>query len=159
RLGLNIPAAAYRLGVGVRNLAFDRGWKATHRAGVPLVSVGNLALAGTGKTPMVAWVARWFRARGRRVAIRSRGFRGSGGLNDEGLVLTDNLPGVPLYQGPDRVGLARRAVEESASQVLVLDDGFQHRRLARDLDVVLLDALDPFGGGRLFPRGLLRESI
>jgi tetraacyldisaccharide 4'-kinase len=159
RLALNVPAACYRLGVAARGLAFDRGWKAVHRAGVPVVSVGNLTLGGTGKTPMVEWVARWFRARGARVAILSRGYGGSGGLNDEGLVLTENLPDVPLYQDPDRVDLARRAVEESQSQVLVLDDGFQHRRLARDFDIVLLDALDPFGGGRLFPRGLLREPI
>jgi tetraacyldisaccharide 4'-kinase len=159
RLALNVPAAAYRLGVSARNAAFDRGWKETHRAGVPVVSIGNLTMGGTGKTPMVEGVARWFRERGLRVAILSRGYGGSGGLNDEGLVLDQNLPDVPHYQAPDRVALARAAVEESESEVLVLDDGFQHRRLARDLDIVLLDALDPFGGGRLFPRGLLREPI
>ena len=78
-------------------------------------------------------------------------------MNDEGRVLEENLPDVPHLQGPDRVALAQVAVEELEAEVLVLDDGFQHRRLARDLDIVLLDALDPFGLGRLFPRGLLRE--
>src|SRR5207245_557519 len=70
----------------------------------------------------------------------------------------ENLPDVPHLQGPDRVALARAAVEELESEVLVLDDGFQHRRLARDLDVVLIDATNPWGHGHLFPRGLLRES-
>ena len=80
-------------------------------------------------------------------------------MNDEGRVLEENLPDVPHLQAPDRVDLARSAVEELESEFLVLDDGFQHRRLARDLDLVLLDALDPFGLGRIFPRGLLREPV
>ncbi len=159
RIGLGGVAGLYRLGVGARNLAFDRGWKASHRADVPVVSVGNLTLGGTGKTPMVEWVSRWYRARGVRVAILSRGYGHSSGMNDEGRVLEENLPDVPHLQAPDRVDLARRAVEELESELLVLDDGFQHRRLARDLDLVLLDALDPFGLGRMFPRGLLREPI
>ena len=159
RLGLGGIAGVYRLGVAARNLAFDRGWKASHRAEVPVVSVGNLTLGGTGKTPMVEWIGRWYRTRGVRVAILSRGYGGSAGLNDEGRVLEENLPDVPHLQSPDRVALARCAVEELESEILVLDDGFQHRRLARDLDVVLLDALDPFGLGRIFPRGLLREPV
>ncbi len=159
RIGLGGIAGLYRIGVGARNLAFDRGWKASHRAEVPVVSVGNLTLGGTGKTPMVEWVARWYRARGVRVAILSRGYGDSSGMNDEGRVLEENLPDVPHLQAPDRVDLASRAVEELESELLVLDDGFQHRRLARDLDIVLLDALDPFGLGRIFPRGLLREPI
>src|SRR5207302_183443 len=77
--------------------------------------------------------------------------------NDEALVLEENLPDVPHLQGADRAALAATAVEELESEVLVLDDGFQHRRLARDLDVVLVDATDPWGGGHLLPRGLLRE--
>jgi tetraacyldisaccharide 4'-kinase len=159
RLGLGGVAGLYRLGVSSRNLAFDRGWKDSHQANVPVVSVGNLTLGGTGKTPMVEWIARWYRARGRRVAILSRGYGDAKGMNDEGRVLEENLPDVPHLQGADRVALARVAVEELESEVLVLDDGFQHRRLARDLDIVLLDALEPFGLGRIFPRGLLREPV
>jgi tetraacyldisaccharide 4'-kinase len=121
--------------------------------------VGNLTLGGTGKTPMVEWVSRWYRARGVRVAILSRGYGQQGGRNDEARVLDENLPDVPHLQGADRVDLAHRAVEELESELLVLDDGFQHRRLARDLDIVLLDALMPFGLGRIFPRGLLREPV
>lgn len=159
RLGLEAAAWPYRAAVAVRNAAFAGGWKATHRAAVPVVAIGNITAGGTGKTPMVEHVCRWFRHEGVRVAILSRGYGTTGGLNDEGLVLDANLPDVPHLQHPDRVELARIAVEELESQLLVLDDGFQHRRLARDLDVVLLDALDPFGLGHLLPRGLLREPV
>lgn len=158
RSALRMASVGYGLGVGLRNAGYDRG-RGVDRAEVPVVAVGNITAGGTGKTPMVEHVCRRFRERGLRVAILSRGYGATGGLNDEGLVLDANLPDVPHFQDPDRVALARIAVEESESQVLVLDDGFQHRRLARDLDVVLLDALDPFGLGHLLPRGLLREPV
>ena len=159
RSALALAAVGYGIGVTVRNRGFDHQWWTSHRAAVPVVAVGNLTLGGTGKTPMVEYVARWYRARGVRVAILSRGYGQSTGLNDEGRVLEENLPDVPHLQDRDRAGLARIAVEELESELLVLDDGFQHRRLRRDLDLVLLDALDPFGHGRLFPRGLLREPV
>jgi tetraacyldisaccharide 4'-kinase len=149
----------YGAGVAVRNAAFDRGWKQAHHAAVPVVSVGNITLGGTGKTPLVEWVARWYRQRGVRVAILSRGYGNTAGLNDEGRVLEENLPDVPHLQDPDRVALASVATHELDCELIILDDGFQHRRLARDVDVVLLDALEPFGLGHLFPRGLLREPI
>jgi tetraacyldisaccharide 4'-kinase len=159
RFGLGLAALGYRAAVAARNAAFDRGMKASRRASVPVVSVGNVTLGGTGKTPMVEWLARWYRERGVRVCIISRGYGQDGAINDEGLVLEENLPDVPHLQDPDRVKLADVAVEELETELIILDDGFQHRRLARDLDVVLLDALDPFGLGRLFPRGLLREPV
>src|SRR5205823_12595962 len=127
-------------------------------AAVPVVSVGNLTAGGTGKTPCVEYVARVYRQWEVRVAVLSRGYGSHGGLNDEALVLEENLPDVPHLQGADRAALAAAAVEELESEVLVLDDGFQHRRLARDLDLVLLDATNPWGHGYLLPRGLLRES-
>jgi tetraacyldisaccharide 4'-kinase len=141
-----------------RNRLYDRGWKRSFTAAVPVVSVGNLTLGGTGKTPCVEYVARFFRNQDRRIAILSRGYGGEAGRNDEALVLEENLPGVPHLQGADRIALARTAAEELESEVLILDDGFQHRRLARDLDIVLVDATDPWGQGFLFPRGVLRES-
>jgi tetraacyldisaccharide 4'-kinase len=161
RLGLGAASRGYAIGVALRNRGYDRGVKEIVRVDAPVVSVGNITLGGTGKTPMVEWVARWFRERDVRVAILSRGYRqgNSSGVNDEAMVLEENLPDVPHLQHADRAAIAVTAVEELESQVLVLDDGFQHRRLARDLDIVLLDALDPFGLGRLFPRGLLREPI
>jgi tetraacyldisaccharide 4'-kinase len=162
RVGLAGASVGYGTAVALRNQAFDRGWKSIHHTAVPVVSIGNLTVGGTGKTPMVEWIARWYRERDVRVAILSRGYGQAGeggGVNDEALVLEENLPDVPHLQDPDRATLADLAVEELESQLLVLDDGFQHRRLARDLDVVLLDALDPFGLGWLLPRGLLREPV
>jgi tetraacyldisaccharide 4'-kinase len=108
----------------------------------------------------VEYVARFYRERDRRVAVLSRGYGTTTGANDEALVLEANLPDVPHLQGADRARLARVAAEELESEVLVLDDGFQHRRLARDLDLVLLDATDELAGqGYLLPRGLLREPL
>jgi len=127
---------------------------------VPVVSVGNLTLGGTGKTPMVEWMVRWFRRHGMRVTVVSRGYGAEGGsANDEALELQQKLPGVPHVQNPDRVEAARMAIAKFGCQVVVLDDAFQHRRIARDLDVVLLDALEPFGFGHVFPRGTLREPV
>ena len=159
RAGLRVASIGYGAAVAVRNAGFDRGWKESRHAPVPVISVGNLTLGGTGKTPMVEWLARWYRRRGRRVAILSRGYGQEEGLNDEGQVLEENLPDVPHLQGPDRVSLAAVAAHELETELILLDDGFQHRRLARDLDLVLIDALDPFGLGHIFPRGLLREPI
>lgn len=195
RGGLAAAAVCYRAGVWARNASFDRGWKRTFAAGVPVVSVGNVTAGGTGKTPVVAFLAQWFIDRGLRPVILSRGYRAfeqespsavpieattksawseAAGIvahrstsetarddrtNDEKLVLDRLCPGVPHVQNPDRVAGARRAVDEFAAQVLILDDGFQHRRLRRDLDIVLIDAVEPFGYGRLLPRGLLREPL
>ncbi len=158
RAGLLTASFLYGWTIWCRNRLYDRGWKRSFQAGVPVVSVGNLTLGGTGKTPCVEYVARFLRTQDRRVAILSRGYGGEAGRNDEALVLQANLPDVPHLQGADRVSLARTAVEELESEVLVLDDGFQHRRLARDLNIVLVDATDPWGQGYLFPRGFLRES-
>jgi tetraacyldisaccharide 4'-kinase len=158
RFGLRVASVPYALATRLRNGLFDRGWKNIHRAAVPVVSVGNLTLGGTGKTPCVEYVARFYRGLELRVALLSRGYGSATGCNDEALLLEENLPDVPHLQGADRVALAAAAVEELESEVLVLDDGFQHRRQARDLDIVLLDATDPWGGGFLFPRGMLRES-
>lgn len=157
RGGLLAASLPYGLAIRLRNRLFDRGWTATRRAAVPVVSVGNLTLGGTGKTPCVEYIARFYRERKRRVAILSRGYGARNEPNDEALVLQENLPDVPHLQGADRAASADRAVAQWDSEVLLLDDGFQHRRLARDLDVVLIDATQPWGYGRLFPRGLLRE--
>ncbi|MFL5340449.1 MAG: tetraacyldisaccharide 4'-kinase [Gemmataceae bacterium] len=141
-----------------RNALFDRGWRRCHSAAVPVISVGNLTVGGTGKTPCVEYVARFYRQRYLQVAILSRGYGSDSGPNDEALLLEENLPDVPHLQGADRVALAATAVEELDSELLVLDDGFQHRRLTRTLDLVLIDATRPWGFGHLLPRGLLRES-
>jgi tetraacyldisaccharide 4'-kinase len=159
RTVLTLASFPYGAVVAARNWSYDRGLIRSYHAEIPVVSVGNLTLGGTGKTPMVEWIARWFRQRGVRVAILSRGYGATDGLNDEGRVLEDNLPDVPHLQNPDRAASAQIATRELQAELIVLDDGFQHRYLARNLDLVLLDALDPFGAGRLFPRGLLREPV
>jgi len=129
---------------------------------VPVFSVGNLTVGGTGKTPMVEWLARWLMARGRRPAILSRGYgafsAGSphGAENDEARLLREDLPGAMQVVDRDRVRGGLRAIAQGAD-CLLLDDGFQHLRLYRDVDIVLIDALDPFGGGHVLPAGFLRE--
>ncbi len=160
RAALTGPSLAYRLGILARNRAYDHNWKRVFRADVPVLSVGNITTGGTGKTPIVAYLARWFRDRHVRVTLLSRGYRAlPGEVNDEKLVLDQLCPDVPHLQNPDRVAAAKTACEQHDCDVLILDDGFQHRRLARDLDIVLIDALNPWGYGNLLPRGLLREPL
>ena len=150
----------YTAAVAYRNRRYDLGRAAIHHVAVPVISVGNLTLGGTGKTPMVKWVARRLLAQGSRVAIVSRGYGAAAGQqNDEARELSQALPEVPHVQNRDRVAGAERAIAEFSAQCILLDDGFQHRRLARDLDIVLLDALEPFGFEHVFPRGTLREPL
>jgi tetraacyldisaccharide 4'-kinase len=160
RLLLGLAEIPYRAAVRWRNHRYDSGRAPVHCATVPVISVGNLTLGGTGKTPFVEWLARWFAERGVRVALISRGYGAKDGAeNDEALELRQKLPDVPHLLDPDRVRAARRATNETHCQLILLDDGFQHRRLARDLDIVLVDALEPLGFGHVFPRGTLREPL
>lgn len=141
------------------------------RLDAPVISVGNITCGGTGKTPTVEMVVRELIDRGWNPAILSRGYGVSPGIadgnflqidfnkgNDEYRLLSENLPSVPHYQGRDRVACGREAITAGAD-ILVMDDGFQHLRLHRDADLVLLDALRPFDNGRVLPAGLLREPI
>ncbi len=128
------------------------------RLPVPVISVGNLTAGGTGKTPFVEMLARRLAKRNLRVAILARGYgRREDGGDDEQMLAEMELEGVVRLAGPDRVALAHRAISECRAEILILDDGFQHYRIKRDLDIVTIDATDPFAGGRLLPRGLLRE--
>lgn len=176
-LGLALaPAAwAYRFGLAVREAAYRRGWLHRGRAPCPVVSVGNLTVGGTGKTPAVEMVARRLVEDGRRVAIVSRGYgrRSSAAVElvsdggaprltveragDEPLLLARRLPGVAVVVGADRLRAARWAVEHLRPDVVLLDDGFQQRRLLKDVEIVCVDARAPWGAGGLFPRGTLRE--
>ncbi len=154
---LSLP---YGMATWWRNRRFDRRRRRIHRIGIPVVSVGNLTLGGTGKTPVVAYLCRDLLDKGHAPAWISRGYRATDEQgNDEARELLRRLPEVPYAVNPDRVAAAERLQEEHSIDCLVLDDAFQHRRIARDLDLVLLDALAPFGHGHLFPRGLLRESL
>ena len=162
---LRVMEVPYGAVVECRNQRFDRNRRLVHRVEVPVVSVGNVTTGGTGKTPLVAWLANWFADRGTRVALVSRGYRTPSEPgeqrreNDESRELAQRLPDIPHLQNPDRVSAAEQAIQIHACEVIVLDDAFQHRRIHRDLDIVLLDALQPFGYDHLLPRGLLREPL
>lgn len=154
---LSLPYAAIII---ARNTAYQIGLKRTVHSKLPVISVGNLSVGGTGKTPTVAWIANWLRERHLRVAILSRGYRQlDSGQNDEALELELQLPDVPHLQNVDRVASASLAEEELEMQVLLLDDAFQHRRLARDFDIVLIDASESAAAWWLLPGGLLREPF
>ena len=129
----------------------------SYKAQVPVISIGNITTGGTGKTPMVVWVVGWLKAAGFQPAILTRGYKAVDGRADEAEMLWQ-ATGVPVVVEADRVDAARAAVAGGA-EVLVLDDGFQHLRLRRDLDIVLIDATNPFGYGHCLPRGLLREPL
>ena len=160
----------YALGVRLRNWSFDAGLRRAHAVPRPVICVGNITTGGTGKTPVVRWLADELRRRGHRPAVLMRGYRGSASrdgsiVSDEQRLLEELLrdpefPAIPIVADPDRVRGARRALEiDPNTSVFLLDDGFQHRRLRRDFDLVLIDATNPFGHGHLLPRGLLREPL
>jgi tetraacyldisaccharide 4'-kinase len=164
RFGLSLAEIPYTLAVRRRNRRYDSGRAKVHHVPAPVISVGNLTLGGTGKTPLVEWIVRHLRDRGVRVGIVSRGYRAAprgypAAQNDEARELEQRLPGVPHVQNPDRVQGAREATLQLGCEALVLDDAFQHRRIGRDLDICVVDALEPFGYGHVFPRGLLREPL
>lgn len=150
---------AFAAGAWLRTMAFKRGWKTVTKAPIPVISIGNLTTGGTGKTPMVLWCAERLLEAGHKVAVLSRGYGAKPGeLNDEGRLIQERLPELRLYQNPNRVGSAFKAAEDGCD-VALLDDGFQHRKLHRDLDLVLVDATNPFGYDGMLPRGLLREPV
>lgn len=163
RAGLEVLSWGWAAGLGLGAAARRLGLARPRALPVPVVSVGNLAVGGTGKTPFVAWLAGRLGAAGHHPGILARGYGprapGALGLDDEGAVLRHVLgPNVPQVQDPDRLRAGRVLLDAHPEvDVLLLDDGFQHRHLKRDLDVVLLDATRPFGYGHLLPRGLLRE--
>ena len=157
---LAVLSLPYGLVVRGRNFLYDLNLLPARELPIRAVCIGNLTTGGTGKTPAVAWVARFFKAKGIPAAILRRGYkRGKGkGPSDESLLLMEQVPEVQVIENPDRVAAAKEAAGRGA-ELVILDDGFQHRRAKRDLDLVLVDAADPFGGGHILPWGLLREPV
>jgi tetraacyldisaccharide 4'-kinase len=170
------PAAGlYAVGVGMRNAAYRIGVLRSRHAAVRTVSVGNVRVGGTGKTPLTRWLAGRVRERGVPVAILTRGYGGSasaphvvgdgarvlGSVAESGdeAVMLARTSGVPVVAGADRTAAAALAVERFAPRLLLCDDAFQHRALRRDLDVALVDAGERGGLGRLLPVGPLREPL
>jgi tetraacyldisaccharide 4'-kinase len=157
---LNLLEFPYFSITSLRNILYDFHVFPTHRLPIPIISVGNLTLGGTGKSPMVAWLGRFFLDQEIQPAIISRGYAQSpNGVNDEFLELAFRLPSIPHRLNRNRVAAARDFLNSKNIDLLILDDAFQHRRIDRNLDIVLLDALEPFGYEHIFPRGTLRESI
>jgi tetraacyldisaccharide 4'-kinase len=160
RILLRVSSLGYGLVVRTRNGLYDRRVLRAHQAGVPVICIGNLTTGGTGKTPLVVWLCRRARAKQLRCAILTRGYKTQKGeLSDEPALLAAQCPDVPVVVNPDRVAGAAEAIGRHGTRVLVMDDGFQHRRLARDLDIIAVDATNPFGYGRVLPAGLLREPM
>ncbi|MBI3322054.1 MAG: tetraacyldisaccharide 4'-kinase [Candidatus Omnitrophica bacterium] len=142
----------YRAGWWGIQQGYSRRLLKTHRLAAQVVSVGNLTWGGTGKTPLVVFLAQALRKQGYRVAVLTRGYGG-----DEQQVLAHRLPEVPVFVGPDRVASGTRAVREAGANLLLLDDGYQQWRLEKDVEILTVDAARPFGNGHLIPRGSLRE--
>jgi tetraacyldisaccharide 4'-kinase len=159
RTGLSLLESIYALTVRRRNLRYDRG-EGVIRVSAPVIGVGNITVGGTGKTPMVIELVSRLERLGRRVGVLARGYKSkSDSPNDEELLIRRRCPNAAYRADPNRVRGAQRLIDERHVDVILLDDGFQHRRLARSLDMVLIDATCPFGHGRLLPRGLLREPL
>ncbi|MBM0105145.1 tetraacyldisaccharide 4'-kinase [Steroidobacter sp. S1-65] len=154
---------------GLRRLAYRRGWSQSYRMTRPVIVVGNITVGGTGKTPLTIWLAEQLRSRGLRVGIVLRGYGGTSTqwprdvaehtaadeVGDEAVLLAQRT-GAVVVAGPDRVADAERAIELGA-QVVLCDDGLQHYRLARDLEIAVIDEQRGLGNGRLLPSGPLRE--
>ncbi len=171
-------SAVYGALVSARRALYRAGTFTAHRLDVPVISVGNITTGGTGKTPLVEWLARALAAEGRRVCILSRGYAraderkrvivsdgecllaGAREGGDEPRLLAEALLGAAaVVSDADRYAAALWARKHLGSEIFLLDDGFQHLRLKRDVDIVTLDATAPFGGGHLLPRGRLREPL
>ena len=177
RAWLSGAASLYGLAVRASTWAYDCGWRTPTRLPCRVVSVGNLTVGGTGKTPMVILLTEWLLEEGRKVAVLSRGYKressdafvlvsdgrrvlvGPAAAGDEPYLIATRCPKAIVAVGADRAAAGRRVLSQEQVDCIVLDDGFQHRRLARDLDVVLLDAMDATGLDALLPAGRLREPL
>ncbi len=156
---LSAAEVGYEWAVSRRNRQFDSGAREVMRLPVPVISVGNITAGGTGKTPLVIDLTRRLVRCGRKPAVVSRGYKSANGtLGDELAMVSERVPEAICVASPDRVAGGHDAVSRGAD-VIVLDDAFQHRRVARDLDIVVVDATNPFGYERLLPRGRLREPV
>jgi tetraacyldisaccharide 4'-kinase len=166
RAGLSMIEPLYAALMAGRNLLYDSQAFATHSLPRPVISVGNITAGGTGKTPVVRWLADELRKAGHRPAILLRGYKvGSGVTSDEQVMLDHHLNDetrapVRIGVNPSRTLAGQSMLEEHPDvTVFILDDAFQHRQLEREMDLVLINAADPFGYEHVHPRGLLREPL
>jgi len=172
RFFLGVTASGYSIIICLRNFLYSKGWLKTYRANAIVISIGNITAGGTGKTPLVIWlcnqIIKKFKSQisNYNCAILTRGYKATKKLklktknySDEPVILAESCPEAEVIVNPDRVAGAAEAVNKFGAKVLIMDDGFQHRRLARDLDIVTIDGTCPFGYGKVLPAGLLREPV
>ena len=149
----------YGVGVSIRTRLYAHGWLKQKRLKASVISVGNLSVGGTGKTPFVIWLAEKLLAQGQRVAILTRGYRGAAGSSDEVELMRSRLQNRVIFGvGKNRFAQGQRIESHQAIDIFLLDDGFQHLKLARDLDIVLVDASRPMAQP-LLPAGPMREPL
>lgn len=174
---LEWASIAYQKGVEKTYASYVNHPQKQAKLPAKVISLGNITVGGTGKTPMACFLARYLQQQGFRTALLNRGYRSEkedqaaimsdgehilltpavGG--DEACLMARSLPGIPVLVGRKRSRSGQLAVDMFQSQILLLDDGFQHWQLYRDLDIVLIDGTNPFGNGYLLPRGILREPL
>jgi tetraacyldisaccharide 4'-kinase len=156
RLALAVASPPYAAATRLRNLLYDRGVLPSRSLPRPAVSVGNITVGGTGKTPLVCWLASALRAAGRKPAVLLRGYKTA----DEEILIAQASPDTPVVADPDRRHGAQAALAKQADvDLFILDDAMQHRRVRRNFEIVLINAAQPWGYGSVLPRGLLREPI
>lgn len=157
---LRLVSWLYAAAVRTRNALYDRSLLPSTAAGIPVISVGNITTGGTGKTPLVIWLCRYLEQKNINTAILTRGYKTEQGMmSDEPALLAKACPKTAVVVDPDRTAGAHKAIALHGAKALVLDDGFQHRQLKRDLNILTLDATCPFGYGHVLPAGLLREPL
>ena len=135
-------------------------FKKAYKAPKPVISIGNITVGGTGKTPLVIWLAKNLQNKGLKSIILIRGYMPKGSkVSDEVDMINEQIPYIPVIAGPDRVAHIREAEDILPADLYICDDAFQHWPLDRDLDIVVIDAVNPFGNGYLLPAGVLREPL
>ena len=170
RFFLSGVSVGYSGAVRLRNSLYSKGIFKSHSVNAVVISIGNITVGGTGKTPLVVWLHKYLQEKQINCAILTRGYktqtkgratsydRRATAIDEPG-ILAENCPQAKVIVNPDRVAGARESINKFGAEILIMDDGFQHRRLARGLDIVTIDATQPFGYDKIFPAGLLREPV
>ena len=169
RFFIGVASVGYSLVVRLRSFLYSKRWLEVHTTDVPVISIGNITTGGTGKTPLVIWLCKFLQQKDFRCAVLTRGYKTRTQTRatsdeqratiDEPAILAESCPQAKVIVNPNRVEAAVEAVSKFGAKVLIMDDGFQHRKLHRDLDIVTIDGTCPFGYGKVLPAGLLREPV